>query len=84
MDEEKKTGLADAVETGASAAHTIKGAIKAGKAISGAAKGAAAGGPGRLGRTQAHRQDHCRHYHSAFAPGTVYPDAPGAYLWRSG
>ena len=28
MDEEKKTGLADAVETGASAAHTIKGAIK--------------------------------------------------------
>ena len=45
MDEEKKTGLSDAVETGASAAHTIKGAIKAGKAISGAAKGAAAGGP---------------------------------------
>ena len=45
MDEEKKTGLADAVKTGASAAHTIKGAIKAGKAISGAAKGAAAGGP---------------------------------------
>ena len=45
MDEEKKTGLADAVETGASAAHTIKGAIKAGKAISSAAKGAAAGGP---------------------------------------
>ena len=42
MDEEKKTGLADAVETGASAAQTIKGAIKAGKAISGAAKGAAA------------------------------------------
>src|SRR5699024_11908059 len=27
------------------AAHTVKGAIKAGKAISGAAKGAAAGGP---------------------------------------
>ena len=45
MGEEKKTGLADAVETGASAAHTIKGAIKAGKAIPGAAKGAAAGGP---------------------------------------
>ena len=43
--DEKKTGLADAVETGASAAHTIKGAIKAGKAISSAAKGAAAGGP---------------------------------------
>lgn len=32
-------------KTGASAAHTIKGAIKAGKAIPGAAKGAAAGGP---------------------------------------
>ena len=29
----------------ASTAHTVKGAIKAGKAISGAAKGAAAGGP---------------------------------------
>lgn len=77
MGEEKKTGLADAVETGASAAHTIKGAIKAGKAIPGAAKGAAAGGPygavarSRLGRAQAHRQDHRRHHHSAFASGTV-------------
>lgn len=62
MGEEKKTGLADAVETGASAAHTIKGAIKAGKAIPGAAKGAAAaapygaGGPGPFGPwAQAHR-----------------------------
>lgn len=33
------------METGASAAHTIRGAIKTGKAISSAAKGAAAGGP---------------------------------------
>lgn len=45
MAEERKNSAADVVETGASAAHTIKGAIKAGKAISGAAKGAAAGGP---------------------------------------
>lgn len=45
MAKERKNSAADVVETGASAAHTIKGAIKAGKAISGAAKGAAAGGP---------------------------------------
>lgn len=45
MAEERKNSAADVVETGASAAHTIKGAIKAGKAIAGAAKGAAAGGP---------------------------------------
>lgn len=45
MAEERKNSAADVVETGASAAHTIKGAVKAGKAISGAAKGAAAGGP---------------------------------------
>lgn len=45
MAEERKNSAAEVVENGASAAHTIKGAIKAGKAISGAAKGAAAGGP---------------------------------------
>lgn len=45
MAEEQKNGLAEALETGASAAHLARGAIKAGKAVSGAAKGAAAGGP---------------------------------------
>lgn len=45
MDENKKDGLPDALEAGASAAHTIHGALKAGKAVSSAAKGAAAGGP---------------------------------------
>ena len=45
MAEERKNSAAEVVENGASAAHTIKGALKAGKAISGAAKGAAAGGP---------------------------------------
>lgn len=45
MDEQNKNGLSETLEKGASAASTIKGAIKAGKAISGAAKGAAAGGP---------------------------------------
>ena len=45
MAEEQKNGLTEALETGASAAHLAKGAIKAGKAVSGAAKGAAAGGP---------------------------------------
>lgn len=54
MPEDQKSGFSEAVETGASAAHTIRGAIKTGKAISSAAKGAAAGGPyclqrGRLG-----------------------------------
>lgn len=34
-----------ALEQAASTAHTIHGAIKTGKAIAGAAKGAAAGGP---------------------------------------
>ena len=45
MAEEHKDGFAETVDTAASAAHTVKGAIKAGKAISSAAKGAAAGGP---------------------------------------
>ena len=45
MAEERKDSFAETVDTAASAAHTVKGAIKAGKAISGAAKGAAAGGP---------------------------------------
>ena len=45
MPEDQKSGFSEAVETGASAAHTIRGAIKTGKAISSAAKGAAAGGP---------------------------------------
>lgn len=45
MAEEHKNGLTEALETGASAAHLARGAIKAGKAVSGAAKGASAGGP---------------------------------------
>ena len=43
MPEDQKSSFSEAVETGASAAHTIRGAIKTGKAISSAAKGAAAG-----------------------------------------
>ena len=45
MPEDQKSGFSEAVETGASAAHTLRGALKTGKAISSAAKGAAAGGP---------------------------------------
>ena len=45
MAEERKNSAGEVVENGASAAHAIKGTIKAGKAISGAMKGAAAGGP---------------------------------------
>ena len=45
MAEQQKNGLKEAMETGASAAHLARGAVKAGKAVSGAAKGAAAGGP---------------------------------------
>ena len=45
MAEEQKNGLADAVETGASVAHTVRGAVKAGKAVAASAKGAAVGGP---------------------------------------
>ena len=37
MAEERKDSFAETVNTAASAAHTVKGAIKAGKAISGAA-----------------------------------------------
>lgn len=43
MDEQNKNGLADTLEKGASAAGTIQSAVKTGKAIAGAAKGAAAG-----------------------------------------
>lgn len=45
MADDKKNGLTEALETGVSAAHTIRSAMKTGKAISGAAKGAAVGGP---------------------------------------
>lgn len=45
MAEENKNGLSEAVEQGAGAAQAIRGAIKTGKAISAATKGAAAGGP---------------------------------------
>lgn len=45
MGKEHKHGLEDILETGAMAAHTVRGAMKAGKALSGAAKGAATGGP---------------------------------------
>lgn len=44
MEGQQKNGLEETLETGASAAHAIRGAVKAGKAISGAAKGAAVGG----------------------------------------
>lgn len=45
MENEQKSGLSETLETGRAAAQTIRGAVKAGKAVSGAAKGAAAGGP---------------------------------------
>lgn len=45
MEGRQKNGLEEALETGASAAHLARGAVKAGKAVSGAAKGAAVGGP---------------------------------------
>ena len=45
MEGRQKNGLEEALETGASAAHLARGAVKAGKAVSGAAKGAAMGGP---------------------------------------
>lgn len=45
MAEEQKNGLSEAVETGASAAHAVRGAVKAGKAVAASAKGAAVGGP---------------------------------------
>lgn len=44
MENEQKSGLAETLETGRTAAQTVRGAIKAGKAVSGAAKGAAAAG----------------------------------------
>lgn len=42
---EEKSGISEVAQQGASAAGAIRGAIKTGKAISGAAKGATAGGP---------------------------------------
>lgn len=45
MAEEQKNGLSEAVEAGASAAHTVKSAVKAGKAVAASTKGAAVGGP---------------------------------------
>jgi hypothetical protein len=44
MAEEETNGLSDVIHKSASVANAIRGAVKTGKAISGAAKGAAAGG----------------------------------------
>lgn len=45
MENEQKNGLSETLETGRAAAHMVQGAVKVGKAVSGAAKGAAAAGP---------------------------------------
>jgi len=42
---EQRNGMEEALENGASAAHAVRGAVKTGKAVSGAAKGAVLGGP---------------------------------------
>ncbi len=45
MADEQRNGLSETFETGASTAYLIHGAVKTGKAVSGAAKGAATSGP---------------------------------------
>ena len=45
MADEQRNGLSETLETGASAAQAIRGAVKTGKTISAASKGAAIGGP---------------------------------------
>lgn len=45
MADEQRNGLSETLETGASAAQAVRGAVKTGKAISAASKGAAIGGP---------------------------------------
>lgn len=42
---QEKSGLDEALSTGAHAAHAVQGLVKTGKAVSGAARGAAIGGP---------------------------------------
>ena len=44
-EEPKQNGVSETLEKGAKAAHAVRGAVKTGKAIAGAAKGAAVGGP---------------------------------------
>ena len=45
MTQQERSGLNEAAEISAHAAGAVRGAIKTGKAVSGAAKGAAAAGP---------------------------------------
>ena len=45
MAENKQNPASEPLQKGAQAANMVRGAVKAGKAIAGAAKGAAAGGP---------------------------------------
>lgn len=45
MADEQRNGLSETLETGASAAQAIRGAVKTGKAISATSKGAVIGGP---------------------------------------
>ena len=89
MPEDQKSSFSEAVETGASAAHTIRGAIKTGKAISSAAKGAAAGGPygavaGAVWAGRKHyRENHCGSHCPAYAAGIICSHAPRSYFRRT-
>ena len=68
MADERKNGLSEALEQGASTAHMIRSAVKAGKAVSGAAKGAAAGPYGAVaGFLWENRQSVCKILASAIA-----------------
>ena len=44
-EEPNKNGVSEVLEKSEKAAHSVHGAVKTGKAIAGAAKGAAVGGP---------------------------------------
>ena len=92
MADERKNGLSEALEQGASTAYMIRSAVKAGKAVSGAAKGAAAGPYGAVaGFLWENRQSVCKILASAIAllmlpvvfimmlPGVIFGGFADAY-----
>lgn len=79
---ERENSLFDNLINSAGAAKAVKGAVKTGKTVSGAAKGAALGGPygaanDTLGKQKADRQNSCFNGFGIVYSDFVYHIAPG-------
>lgn len=86
---QEKNSAAEPLEKGAQAAGMVKGAVKTGKALAGAAKGAAARWPIWcccricLGKPQAAPKNNFDYSRNSAVANFVYFNASCTYFWRS-